>query len=150
MTEFPPSDRQEHPQAPFESPGVRTGAGTEKHEQRAPQEGLSDEAAELQSAAAETLTERLAKSVPPLIIEDALEDSPPIFDEEAWKRISPRGLYARIFRPLLESVLIGFILIPVMLTVGLIAFANWIAFRDRSKVFFKQTRVGLRAQEFEL
>ena len=48
------------------------------------------------------------------------------------------------------GVLLGLLLAPVTLLVGVIALCNWASLRDRSKVFFKQTRVGYRGEEFEL
>ena len=154
MTEFPPSRNQEHPQAPFESPGSESGSAMEKGEQIAPGKSSIDEDVAPRSTPADALAERLLKRVPPLITDGGAEEEPeacpPIFDEEAWTRIEPRGIYARLVRPIFNDLLLGVLLIPVMAVVGALALANWIAFRDRSKVFFKQTRIGYRDQEFEL
>ncbi len=154
MTEFPPSRNQEHPQAPFESPGSESGSAMEKGGQIAPGKSSIDEDVAPRSTPADALAERLLKRVPPLITDGGAEEEPeacpPIFDEEAWTRIEPRGIYARLVRPIFNDLLLGVLLIPVMAVVGALALANWIAFRDRSKVFFKQTRIGYRDQEFEL
>jgi len=168
MTEYPPSENQEHPQAPFDPARDGAGSGLHKSEDIAPEREPSDESVKDSNDPAEVLAERMANDVPPLItdatpplITDAEEDeeeSPfepeferqELFDEEAWRRISPQGVYAYVIRPILGGVLLGFLLIPVMLTVAALALCNWVAFRDRSKVFFKQTRVGHRGKEFEL
>ncbi len=168
MTEFPPSENLEHPQAPFDPAHDGAGSRLHKREEIAPEKESSDESAADSDDPAEVLKEQIAKAVPPLITEatpplitdaeDEEEESPfeppyqrqELFDEEAWRRISPQGVYAYVVRPILGGVLLGFLLIPVMLTVAALALCNWVAFRDRSKIFFKQTRTGYRAQEFEL
>ena len=168
MTEFPPSENQEHPQAPFDP--ARDGAGSSLHKSAdlAPETDSNEESAADSVDPAEVLAEQMAKALAPLITEatpplltdaeDEEEESPfepqferqALFDEEAWRRITPQGVYPRVLRPVMSSILLGFLLIPVMLTLAALALCNWIAFRDRSKIFFKQTRVGYRNQEFEL
>jgi len=150
MTEFPPSNQQESHQAPPESPRAEARGGLEV--EAAPES--PKETAVPHSTPADALAERLPARIPKLTtdggVEDEPEDCPPIYDDAAWRRITPQGLYPRLVRPVLGGILLGFVLIPVVAVVGVLALANWIAFRDRSKVFFKQTRVGYRDQEFEL
>ena len=59
MTEFPPSRNQEHPQAPFESPGSESGSAMEKGEQIAPGKSSIDEDVAPRSTPADALAERL-------------------------------------------------------------------------------------------
>ena len=162
MTEFPPSKKPERPQAPFDPADGGAGSGVHPGKELAP-EANDAPADEMQAEAPArgpviTALPLETRATPELLTEPQEErstfepafETQELFDDEAWRRISPRGLYARLFRPILGGVLLGLLLAPVTLLVGVIALCNWASLRDRSKVFFKQTRVGYRGEEFEL
>jgi lipopolysaccharide/colanic/teichoic acid biosynthesis glycosyltransferase len=172
MTEFPPSNHQESTPTPPKSPTATTSSVAEDDVSSATLE--REAGAPPHATAAAAPTEQLALDVkdtpttpasqlggapprtPALLLGseagdgDSDEDCPHVYDDEAWRRIAPQGLYARLFRPILGGVLLGFVLLPVLALGGVLALANWIAFRDRAKIFFKQTRVGYRDRTFLL
>ncbi|MDE0891958.1 MAG: sugar transferase [Planctomycetota bacterium] len=136
MTDFPPSDNSELPEDP------------ERSQSTEPETPLD-----------EVHSDSKHKEVPPtkrpfLMTEGGEHSEPParpeLFDDAAWSRMGPQTLYARLFRPLFNLVLLGVVLLPALMLIAVISIANWIAFRDRKKVFFKQYRMGYRDKPFKL
>ena len=136
MTDFPPSDNSELPEDP------------ERSQSTEPETPLD-----------EVHSDSKHKEVPPtkrpfLMTEGGEHSEPParpeLFDDAAWSRMGPQTLYARLFRPLFNLVLLGVALLPALVLIAVISIANWIAFRDRQKIFFKQYRMGYRDKPFKL
>ena len=141
MTEFSPSDKSE-----LLKESLRTqGAEPENSGREVPEQKVRTGAGEREVPA----TER------PFIITEGGEQTEPtarpeLFDEEAWSRLGPQTLYARLFRPFFNLTLLFIALVPALIVIALISVANWIAFRDHKKVFFKQYRMGYRDKPFKL
>jgi lipopolysaccharide/colanic/teichoic acid biosynthesis glycosyltransferase len=151
MTDFPPSDNQEHPNAPSESI-AKVGPDLKQDLER-PEKGVGEEVQkELHSALDSGGTP--PPKHPSLTMDGGDDSEPParpeLFNDAAWSRLGPQTLYARLFRPLFNLALLGVVLLPALALIALISVANWIAFRDHKKVFFKQHRVGYRDKPFEL
>ncbi len=152
MTEFPPSENLEHPQAPFESQGTEPGPDLKQGLER-PEKGTGEEVREeLRSAPGSSGTQPLKR---PSLTSDGGDGSEPpaqpeLFDDAAWSRLGPQTLYARFFRPLFNLALLSIAILPALAMIALISVANWIAFRDHKKIYFKQHRMGYRDKPFEL
>lgn len=67
-----------------------------------------------------------------------------------WKRLEPKGVYARWLRPA-TGIGLALALLPGALALGLpIALANLVLFRDPRKIFFTQERVGRHGKAFRI
>ena len=141
MTDFPPSDNPE------------------LSEDRLRSQGATPETSGLEVSEERVRTDSEQREVPaterPFIITEGGEQAEPtarpeLFDEEAWSRLGPQTLYARLFRPLFNFALLSIVLVPALTMIALISVANWIAFRDHKKIFFKQYRAGYRNKPFKL
>ena len=67
-----------------------------------------------------------------------------------WEALEPRGLYARLAKPLLRGLLLVVSLPPALLVGIPIALVNAILFRSVRKVFYRQPRVGYRGRIFTI
>lgn len=141
MTDFPPSDNPE------------------LHEDRLRSQGTTPETSRLEVSEEKVRTDARESEMPstkrPFIITEGGEQAEPtarpeLFDEEAWSRLGPQTLYSRLFRPLFNLALLSIVLVPALAMIALISVANWIAFRDHKKIFFKQYRMGYRDKPFQL
>ena len=150
MADFPPSNNKEHPYAPFESQGP--GPDLKRDLERPEGGPKEDVQQELRSDSSSGVT--TPRKLPGLITHGGENPEPParpeLFDDLAWSRLGPQTLYARLFRPLFNLALLSVALLPALVLIAVISIANWIAFRDRKKVFFKQYRMGYRDKPFKL
>lgn len=67
-----------------------------------------------------------------------------------WKRLKPKGVYARWLRPA-TGIGLALALLPAALAIGIpIAIANLVLFRDPRRIFFTQERVGRYGRVFRI